>query len=466
MATLAVRYGLVIGINVAGTVVLSRRLGPSLWGVFAIAQLVYLSSQEVFGRGLASYLIKKDSAPSAADVRSTFALQNLLGLAAAVVTATAARPLARWYGHEELRGLLLAAALASYGYACRSVPLALLERDFDYIKVAIIEILESIVFYTAAIALVWSGHAETGLAAAVILRSWGPALLTFALRPVKPALRFSLAEAAAIADFGFSVAASSLANIAVFSVPAIFVGKLSGMKELGQAQMAFSLYGNLLFATAAVVRLNLSAYARLIRHAAEFAAIVNQHLRMMAAALVPAIVLFAGTAPLWTALVFGQKWQGLSALLLAQAPGYLLAAVFWGVLNPALLVSGGHRQILFWLMGFTVLYAMLTRLLSPGWGAMGVAIAFSATEIVFHPLLFCMYSKAHGTLRYRGIFSEIGLGAGFLFFLWFCAGHSLWSTMVCIAAYMACWCGRNYRLLRQVANGAFMESIRPMAERC
>ena len=355
IATLAVRYGLVIGINLVGTIALSRRLGPSLWGVFAIVQLIYLSSQEVLGRGLASYLIKKDGPPTVSDVRSTFALQNLLGLSALVGTVLAAGPVARWYGHDELHGLLMAAAVASYGYACRSVPLALLERDFDYVKVAMIEVLENVVFYVASISLVWMGHIAAGLAVAVVLRSWIPTFLAFGLKPVRPVLRFHFTDMAAIADFGFSVAAGSLVNIAVFSVPAIFVGKLSGMKELGKAQMALSLYGNLLFVTAAVVRLNLSAYSRLIEHSAAFVETVNQHLQMLAAFLVPAIVLFAGLAPVWTVLVFGQKWQGLPAVLLAQAPGYLLAAVFWGVLNPALLVSGRHRHVLSWLMGFTVL---------------------------------------------------------------------------------------------------------------
>src|SRR5882762_9506125 len=163
IAALVVRYGLVICINLAGTIVLSRRLGPSLWGVFAIAQLLYLSGQEVLGRGLASYLIKKESPPSPTDIHSTFALQHLLGVSSLAAIVAAARPMARWYGHDELYVLFMAAALASYGYACRSVPLALLERDFDYIKVTIIEILENVVFYTAAVSLVRLGHPEEGL---------------------------------------------------------------------------------------------------------------------------------------------------------------------------------------------------------------------------------------------------------------------------------------------------------------
>jgi hypothetical protein len=47
-------------------------------------------------------------------------------------------------------------------------------------------------------------------------------------------------------------------------------------------------------------------------------------------------------------------------------------------------------------VGWYAIYAVLTRLLSPAWGAMGVAIAFSATEISFHPLLFWMYGIDRG----------------------------------------------------------------------
>ena len=43
---------------------------------------------------------------------------------------------------------------------------------------------------------------------------------------------------------------------------------------------------------------------------------------------------------------------------------------------------------------------------------MGVAIAFSATEIIFHPLLFWMYGSSLAGLDYKKIFSEIIMGLG------------------------------------------------------
>jgi len=406
---------------------------------------VYLCSQEIFGRGLASYLIKKELAPSLTDIRTTFALQNFLGLAAMGIIAIAAHPVARWYGQEQLRVLLLSAAVGCYGYAFRGVPLALLEREFDYFKVSVIEILENLLFYAIAIPLTWLGHIEAGLATAIVLRRWGPTLLTLILKPVQPVLWCRWAEIGPIADFGFSVAAGSLVNIAIYSVPAVFVGKLAGMKELGQAQMAFSLYSNLLFVTAAIVRLNLSAYARIAEHVLELATTVNQHLHILSAALVPFIVLFAGLSPVWTSFVFGQKWQGLSGLLLVQAPGYLLAAVFWGVLNPALLVSGKHRQVLLWLAGFLVLYSILTRLLSPILGAIGVVIAFSSTEILLHPLLFFVYGWKR--LEYRRLFPEIFLGAGFTGLLWISAQHSPSAGFLCGMSYLTVWCVRNWKFI-------------------
>jgi len=445
IATLAVRYGLVICINLAGTVALSRHIGPALWGMLGIAQLIGLCSQEIFARGLASYLIKKDTPPTAADIRGTFALQNFLGLIAMGVVVIVAQPVERWYEQERLQVFIEAAAVASYGYALRGVPLALLERDFDYLQVSIIEIVESVVFYAIAIPLSWMGQIEAGLVSAIVLRSWAPTFITFILKPVRPAFWFRRMDASPVAGFGFSVAASSLVNIAIYSVPVIFVGKLSGMNELGLAQMAFSLYSNLLFVTAAVVRLNLSVYARLIEHADEFTTTINQHLRILVAGLVPLVVIFSGLAPIWTNFVFGQRWHGLSSLLLVQAPGYLLAAVFWGVLNPALLVSGKHHLVLLALGVFLIVYSALTRLLSPAWGAMGVAIAFSTTEILFQLLLFWMYGIKR--LEYRKIFPEIILGAVSIAILSMCAQHNLLVAFLGLTVYLVLWRTRNWNAL-------------------
>jgi O-antigen/teichoic acid export membrane protein len=447
MATLALRYGLGIVVNLGGTVVLSRLVGPELWGVWAVAQVVYLSCQEVLGRGVASYLIRKEASPSSADVRNTFALQHLVGTVFLVAVAVGSRPAAAWYGHGELVLLLLAAAVASYTYAWRSIPVALLERDFRYGVVAVLEVCDGLTFSVTAVLLAWRGSPIAGLALALLLRGLLPTLIAYAVRPVRPAFFFLRGPVRAVAEFGLAVAGSSLVNIAILSVPALFVGKVAGMRELGLAQMAFALYANLLFITAVVLRLNLSVYSRLAKYAGELQRCVTQHLEMLSTVMVPAIVLFAGLAPQWSRLAFGDRWNGLPAVLLAQAPGYMVASVFWGVLNPALTVSGKHRQVLLWLVGFSIAYASLTWVLVPRWGALGVALAFSGVELLCLPLLLRMYAQLYNGLRVKPALLEIAMATMFMVLAWMGVQRSWFAGAPLLAIYLLVWSIRNRRVL-------------------
>jgi O-antigen/teichoic acid export membrane protein len=439
-SAMVTRQGVGIGINLLGTIALSRLLGPAVWGIFAIAQVVYITSREIFGRGIASYLIKQVAVPSPEDIRKTFALQHLAGFLFLAIITAVARPAATWYGHTELFPLIVASGLASYLFSWRGVSVALMERTFDYVHVGTIEVLEAAAFYLVATIVVLSGHIISGLAIAMVLRGLLPTVLAFLLMPVRPAFFSPVRSTFAVADFGFFMAASSLVNVALLSVPVIFVGKLAGTEALGLAQMAFALYGNFLFATAAVLRLGFSTYSRLVTFPGQLESSVNQHLEMLAVALVPAIVLFAGLGRIWTPLIFGTKWHGLSPLLLALAPGYLLASVFWGVLNPALLAAGRHRPLLLWLAGITTAYAALTWLLAPHYSAMGVAAAFSLSQILLLPPLFWIFRPTCVQLRHTITFRELFIGAVFLGVLAYAHGSAILAVIV---IFMGWWYWRN-----------------------
>ena len=152
---------------------------------------------------------------------------------------------------------------------------------------------------------------------------------------------------------------------------------------------------------------------------------------------------------IWTALVFGQKWQGLPPLLFAQAPGYLLAAVFWGVLNPALLVSGRHRHLLCWLVDFPRFIPCSHGFSVRPRGAMGVAIAFSATEIIFSSIaILDVWQQLWPAVSYRKIFPGIIIGLRVLWhFFGFVRAIVFGPQSVSAAAYLIFWYARNRKTL-------------------
>jgi O-antigen/teichoic acid export membrane protein len=236
----------------------------------------------------------------------------------------------------------------------------------------------------------------------------------------------------------------------LISVPVVFVGKLAGTEALGLAQMAFALYGNFLFATAAVLRLGFSTYSRLVAFPGQLEASVNHHLEILAVVLAPAIVLFAGLGHLWVPWIFGTKWQGLPPILLALAPGYLLASIFWGVLNPALLATGRHRPLLLWLAGITFTYAALTWLLTPRWSALGVAAAFSFSQALLLPALLRIFRPTCVRLRYNITFREISIAAAFLLALSYTASKSAEETIAVIGIFLGWWYWRNRAAIDEI----------------
>ncbi|MGC2697143.1 MAG: oligosaccharide flippase family protein, partial [Candidatus Angelobacter sp.] len=429
MAALFIRYGLALIVSFAGTVLLSRLVGPEIWGAFAIAQVVYLSSQEILGRGIATQLIKQQSAPSTVDIGTTFFLQHLAGLLFLLGAGLFANTAARWYSHPELVPLMCASALASYLYAWRSLPVALLERELDYVRVAVVEILDAMSFSVTAIVFAWFGHPIAGLAIALVARSLFSTVAAYLLKPVRPRFVLSRRSISRVMGFGGFIAASSLLNILILAIPALLGGWIVGVSNVGQVQMTISLYSSLLFASAAILRLSFSAYSRILEYPGELQRTVSNNLEMAAAALVPAVVLFAGLSPVWVSLVFGAKWSALPVLLLAHAPAYLLSCVFWGVMSSALVVSGKHQLVFVFLMGFVAVYATLTVIATAKLGPLGVPVAASITHIIMYPLLIGIYGRSLGRIRYRKVIGELFRGALFLPLMWWCAEHWGWIAM-------------------------------------
>jgi O-antigen/teichoic acid export membrane protein len=178
---------------------------------------------------------------------------------------------------------------------------------------------------------------------------------------------------------------------------------------------------------------------------------------LLAALLSPAVALFAGLAAVWVPVVFGPKWPNLPLLLLIMAPAQLVTAVFWGILNPAMIVAGKQRAIAGFLAVLTLVYAASTWLLTIWWGAYGVAVALSLSYVSLFPFLFRLYRRTHGPLPLGRPLTEIVIATGFMLALWFANGHVGPIGLLC-AAYVAIWSFRNSDLLKRA--GQLMAQLR------
>lgn len=392
---LSLRYGGALVVNFLGGVALLRLLGPEQWGPFAVPLLLYVSSTELATRGFASWLTRE---PDEWDIESIVALQH----AATALLALLLFLLAP--GELDLR---LAAATAVYFLGWRAVPLALLERDLAFHRVLLIELLETVLFTTIAVGGVWLGHSRLAIASALLLRAALPSALALHLHPVPVRLLFRRATWRRVRGFAFANLGNSLLGALAGALASLFGARFTTPADLAFVELAFRLYRQVLFLTAAIPRLGLPFYGRQRLIEPDLLPLTLQHLEQLTRLTGLPLALFAAWSPLWLPALFGPAWREASWTLILFLPGFLLSACCWGILSSAMLATLRHRAVLGWNLAFTLLYAAATPWL-------GIAAAWSFANIVLFPwLLQLWFARVPLPLTARLLASWLGGAALF-----------------------------------------------------
>jgi lipopolysaccharide exporter len=448
MAVMGLRFGIVLLLNVAGTALLSRKIGPEIWGVFAFAQFLMSAAQELLGGGFSVFLIRRQQEPTVSVIGSMLTVQGSIGLAVLLILVPVSAFAEARLGMGA-QFLLLASAVFAFTCALRALPVALLERKMQYTRVAAIEVLEPAVFFTTALLCVHSGMLLEGLAIAVLARTVLSVSCAYVLHPIPLRPRWDRTAVAEAFTFGRTIFGASFMNVALLAIPVTILPAVASVQAVGLAQMAFRLYTALLFPTAAVLRINMSAFSRLADQPEEMSNTMRKTVRMLTAAVVPVIIVFASTAPLWVPKVLGSAWTELSALLLITAPAYMLASVFWGVLSPALFVRGKGAVVFRYQVALLIVYGLLTAVFAARFGALGIAGAWAAAHVLLAPMIFRAFRLAEILDRTVVAQFVLAIVAGVSMY-WLASEGLMGPSVLCLFAYLGAWIIINRTLLTSV----------------
>lgn len=390
---LAVRYGGAMVVNFLGGVILLRLLTPEEWGQFAVPLLLYVSASELATRGFATWLVRE---PEEWDLESIFALQHTTAAVLAMLLF-ALSP-----GDMDLR---LSAAAAVYFLGWRAVPIALLERDLAFRRVMLVELFETILFTVVAVGGAWAGEIRLAISAALVLRSALPSVLAFLFRPSPVSLVFRKATWRRVRGFAFATIGNSVLGVLSGFVASIIGARFTTPVHLAYVELAFRLYRQALFVTAAIPRLGLPLYGRQRQINPDLVPITLSHVEQLTLLSGLPLALFAGWSPLWLPLLFGEIWRDGAWTIILFLPGFLLSSCCWGIISSAMIAAHRHRAVFGWNLAFTILYAVATPLL-------GVAGAWSMVNVVLFPwLLQLWFARIPVALAIRLLASWV-IGAG------------------------------------------------------
>ena len=330
---LVLRHVLVATISLAGTTALVRLIGAADWAVAAQGYFLVVFLDYALGANLLGGLLHRTVPLTQRDVEAAARLASLSALALIALGAALAVPAALVLGRAEWGLCMLAVGVGGAVFAVRSVPVALLERDLRYRRIAAAEVLDQVTFYVLAVPAAALGAGLPAVLAALALRSVPSAIAVFRAAPAPLIGTAHRAELRALLDFARPTAGSAGLVLLDGLLPLLVLG---GSHD---AELAFMLTAATIAGYAATLqvvaqRVGFTSLARLQDDAQRFGHAIGRAATVATVVIVAAILPIAGLGSIWLPLLFGDSWADatwvmawLGVAMLMQSPVNLATAV-------------------------------------------------------------------------------------------------------------------------------------------
>ncbi|HEV3141366.1 MAG TPA: oligosaccharide flippase family protein [Vicinamibacterales bacterium] len=375
-----IAYELVV---LGGTVTLTRLLGPRDFGVFAIVQYA-LELLVLFGdTGLAGALVRQREEPTEQQLSTAFYFQLAASgiLMAAVVALSPLLPRV-WPDLPASAPVLLRVVALNFVIVCvRIPPLLLMERRFQFAKMAVVDVGASATFFGVAISLAAMGFGVWSLACGVLMQGLFATVAVFALSHWRPRAVFEWRALRPLLRFGVAQQIRNLFALVNDSVTPIFGGRMLGSTAVGYMNWSRSTAYFPLKVVQILARVGFPLFARLQHDRALLGESLGRMIQVSAFATFAWVGLCLGLGEQFTAAVFSATWLPAVPILMVFA-----AAIAIGFLSPlvAVALDAMGRPGLFTriAIGWTAITWLVAPIATLRWGIIGLAAGYCSHVVV------------------------------------------------------------------------------------
>ncbi|BCW97020.1 MAG: oligosaccharide flippase family protein [Fimbriimonadales bacterium] len=338
---LTVRHGAMVLLGLVGALFLTRILGPANYGLYNSVAAIFTYMVTIGKMGVNVYLVRERRDAPLELFHLAFWWLLGYGLLLTIVIGGVMLVLGHYWVRTEGFIPVLLTLLGGLPLALVSaVPLALLERELDYRKTALVEIGAQVAFYCAAIPMALTGFGVWAMVAGF----WASQLITvsgfFVASRYRPRRFWNRAELRPMLRYGFSVALSDWIYQSQNLAPSMLLLPLAGSEAMGYVALARRFQSMLTFVKGATSRLSVPAFARIQDDTARLIRAIQEVMQLQTLALGILFAAFAAAGTFVLPYVLGQRWDIPSLLMVFTLMGTrtLLGALF-SIQTSALLVK-------------------------------------------------------------------------------------------------------------------------------
>jgi PST family polysaccharide transporter len=315
-------------LGVAGLVVLTRSIGAAAYGLYAAAVGVNLYAFLVTQWGIPVYLVRKPGGLGEDVCDQAFTLLMLGGLLAVCAMLLGLGLLERWVridGFAVVEAVLL---LALPVQLATVVPLARLERDLLFGRIAVVELSGQLCFYATALPLAFM---DAGVWAPVV-GWWSQQLLVLVcfywLTGYRPRVRLRANTVKPMLGYGLSFSTSIWVWQLRTLVNPLLISRYLGAEIVGFIALANRIAVSLGFVKTVMWRLSLSAFSRIQDDAPRLCRAVSEGMLVQVLTVGSPLLAFTLAGPWIVDLVYDASWLAVLGVYPFIAAGLLVNALF------------------------------------------------------------------------------------------------------------------------------------------
>lgn len=388
---LTIVNALKLGVQVAVLPILARILGPSAFGLIALAMPLILLANMVSDAGLGNALVRKRD--SSRDLESTIFWFSLgMSVALAAIVALAAWPVSAIMAEPKLAWVIVALILILPLGGSLSVANARISREGKFTLFAVSDALACVTSSVAAIVAALMGAGAWSLVIQQCVLWVVKAAWLWSTSGFRPAFVCRPSLAWPYLGFGLNSVGANLADFANKNLPTMLIGGLIGVAAAGHYAMAYQIVRIPELLISGPLYLSIfAAVARWGEDRAGAAPLALAGLRGVVTVLAPLFCGLALVASLAVKLVLGPAWAETAPILALLAPAGFFLCIYSFI--GAVLMGLGRSEQQFKLIVLSGCFLAIGTLLGARHGGEGVAAGFSVGAAFAAPAYLIVLSR-------------------------------------------------------------------------
>jgi len=361
------------------TVILTRILLPSDFGLLAVASSIVVFGNMLNDFGLSQALIQKKEIGKY-DIRYVFTIQMSFAIVVTLFVFLTSPFLANYFHNPEVEPILNVMSFMFIIQAFGLTSTSLLRRSMDFKKIQIVQLIAYLVSYGfIAIPMAYMSFGVWSLVMAQLMQSFLTAMMVYVMQRHNVIPLYKYKDQNYILKFGGKTIVNNIVNWAIINVDVFLIGHFFGVKSLGYYNRANAL---LAMPTGVVVGsvkgVLFSLYSKMQDDTELLTKIYLGSITAIGYAIIPLILTIALVPQTIVLVLFGSNWMFLSELIPPLAIAIIIR-IFAGMSGP--LVWGknkGEKEVIAQFYSLIILSVILffTSQISLLYASWGITLAF------------------------------------------------------------------------------------------